>query len=345
MAIDRPLRIEHEPVAVAERPRRVEDLQRPAAEWDPVPVFRLHPRGRNRPHGASRVDLVPRRQPNLAGPRRSQNQELERQSDSGLRRPCPHRLDGRGHVLVRQRLPVSHDVVLRPEHRHHPVARIVVPQVEGDRPFQHRPDTLADLPGHRRLDVPGRREDLQHVGRVDLGDGPAVDAREHVPLHAPPPVLRVPPAAPAPALLFEHALGGLGEGRNALGAAVLGERIAAGAGQLAVSKGELAGLGEGDEPGGAEPEFTAASADDEPLDPASGSGGLDEQVQAVAVGVPAWRCGTDEGSREGLVGMASRRLVLRGVVAVLATTSIPPLCAGMDRISRYVLTGPDREWE
>ena len=39
--------------------------------------------------------------------------------------------------------------------------------------------------------------------------------------------------------------------------------------------------------------------------PASRSGGLGKQVQPVAVGVPAKRCGTDEGGQEGLVGMAS----------------------------------------
>ena len=43
--------------------------------------------------------------------------------------------------------------------------------------------------------------------------------------HAPPPVPRVPPAAPAAVLLFEYALGGLGEGGNALHAALLGQYV------------------------------------------------------------------------------------------------------------------------
>ena len=34
----------------------------------------------------------------------------------------PHRLNGHGHILVRQRHPVRHDVVLRAEHRQHSVA-------------------------------------------------------------------------------------------------------------------------------------------------------------------------------------------------------------------------------
>ena len=84
------------------------------------------------------------------------------------------------------------------------------------------------------------------------------------------PILRVPPAAPAAALRFEHAPGGLGEGGNA--------------------------------------KFAAASSDDDPLDPASRSGGLDEQVQAIAVSVSSGRRGTDEGGREGLGGMAPSAL-------------------------------------
>ena len=56
------------------------------------------------------------------------------------------------------------------------------------------------------------------------------------------------------------------------------------------------------------PEFPASSADDEPLDPASGAGGLDKEVQPVAVGVPSWLRRADEGGSERLVGMASSPL-------------------------------------
>jgi hypothetical protein len=118
----------------------------------------------------------------------------------------------------------------------------------------------------------------------------------------------VPPAAPAAAILFEHPLGRLGEGGNAVSTPLLGEGIAAGAGQLAIGERQLASLGERDESSGAEPEFAPSSPDDESLDPASRSGGLDEQVQAVPVGVASGRCGTDEGGREGLVGMAAPAL-------------------------------------
>ena len=196
-----------------------------------------------------------------------------------------------------QRLPVRHDVVLRTKNRQHPIAGIVRAHVQGDGPLDHRPDALADGAGRLGLDVPDRREDLQHVGRVDLGDGPTADAGEGIPLHAPPPVLRVPPAAPAAALLFEDALGGLGEGGDALGAVLLRERVSAGPGQHAVDEGQFAGLGER---GGAESEFAVATADDEPLDPTADPGRLNKEVQAVAVCVPSWRGGSDEGGRERL---------------------------------------------
>ena len=43
-----PLRIgEHEGIALTERPRRVDDLQRPAAQRKTVLALRLHPQGRN----------------------------------------------------------------------------------------------------------------------------------------------------------------------------------------------------------------------------------------------------------------------------------------------------------
>ena len=65
---------------------------------------------------------------------------------------------------------------------------------------------------------------------------------------------------------------------------------------------------EGNQRHGAEAALAPAAAHDEPLDPASGSAGLNEQVQAVAIGVPCWRGGTDEGRREHPVRMASSAL-------------------------------------
>ena len=88
----------------------------------------------------------------------------------------------------------------------------------------------------------------------------------------------------------------------------IGQGVAARAGELAVGKGQLAGFGERDERGGAESEFAAPSANDEPLDPAAGAGRLNERVQPVAVGVSSWRGGTDEGGRKGVVGMPASAL-------------------------------------
>ena len=64
---------------------------------------RLHPRREDRPHDAGSLDLRPRRQSHLTGSRRRQHQKLERKPIfrcNGRRRP--HRLYGRGHVLVGQ---------------------------------------------------------------------------------------------------------------------------------------------------------------------------------------------------------------------------------------------------
>ncbi len=58
----------------------------------------------------------------------------------------------------------------------------------------------------------------------------------------------------------------------------------------------------------AEPEFAAASPDDEALDPAAGSGRLYVEEQAIPVGVPSGRGGRDEGGREGLVGVGAAGL-------------------------------------
>ena len=59
---------EHERVAVVERSRRIEDLQRPRAQRHPVLALRLRPRRRHGPHVVRRVDLGPPCTTYLAGP-------------------------------------------------------------------------------------------------------------------------------------------------------------------------------------------------------------------------------------------------------------------------------------
>lgn len=73
------------------------------------------------------------------------------------------------------------------------------------------------------LDAADRREGLHDVGRIDLGGRPAIHAGVSVPSHASPRVLHLSPAAPAAALVLQHAFGGLGDGGNAVGTALLGE--------------------------------------------------------------------------------------------------------------------------
>ena len=179
--------------------------------------------------------------------------------------------------------------------------------------------------GRVRLHVPDRREDGQHVGAADLGDGPAADAREDVVFEALEPVGRLSGAAPAGPLLLDHGRGGLGESGHALGAALVGEGVAAGAGELAVGEGLLAGLGERDELDAAESEFVFPAADDEALDPASGTGALDVEVESVAVGMPAGRRGADEGGGECVVRMSAPGLGFAGFGRVERHTIHSPI--------------------
>ena len=89
-------------------------------------------------------------------------------------------------------------------------------------------------------------------------------------------------------------------------------RVAAGAGDSAVGEGAFARLGQGHEGEAAEAERAGLSVNDEPLDPVSGSGGLDVQVESVAVAILARLDDTAaEGGREGLVRRGCLSLVFR----------------------------------
>ena len=68
---------------------------------------------------------------------------------------------------------------------------------------------------------------------------------------------RTPPAGP---LLLQHARSGFGEGRDALGAALLGERVPALPGELAVGRRLFPDLGQRDQGKAAESKLTAATA-------------------------------------------------------------------------------------
>ena len=147
-------------------------------------------------------------------------------------------------------------------------------------------------------------------------------------------------AAPAGPLLLQHLRGGLLEGRRPLDAAALGERVSALAGELAVGDGLLAGLGERDQGDAAEPEFVPPAADDEPLHPAPGAGGLDEQVESLSVAVSSWRGVADEGGRQSPVGMAAAGLSVSdgGVPHIMHHTPLygGRRCAAQDVLTRQV---------
>ncbi len=108
------------------------------------------------------------------------------------------------------------------------------------------------------------------------GEGEPTQAR--LPLAG---VFRIAPAVP---LLLQHTHGGFGEGGNGLAASLLGERVPALAGELAIGERLLPGLGQRDQGNAAESELTAATADQQALNPAAGSAGLDEEVQSVPIG-------------------------------------------------------------
>ena len=209
---------------------------------------------------------------------------------------------------MRQGPHVLHDVMLWTQDRADPVARVVDPELHRHRPLQHRTEALAQPPGGLRLRVPDGGEDLQHVGARDLRHRHLPDTREGVPLEGQDPLAAVRPTSPAGALLFHHTRGGFSEARYALRTTLLGKRVAALAGQLAVGQRLLPGLGEGDQRDAAEPELAAPAADDQALNPAPGSARLDEEVQPVAVRVSSRRGGAYEGGRQGLVGMTALRL-------------------------------------
>ena len=153
-------------------------------------------------------------------------------------------------------------------------------------------EALPDVLCGDRLSVPNGSKDRQHVGAGDVRDRPAADAREGVPSS----LFRQARTCSGffqPARFARPRRLCLGEGGHALGAALVGKRVAARARELAVGDGLLAGLSERDEGDAAESLFMAPAVDNEVLDPASGAGRLDVEVQAVGrrCGGPAGRCG------------------------------------------------------
>ena len=156
-----------------------------------------------------------------------------------------------GTSLVRQRPHVLHGRPLRSEDRPDAVTGVVVPQLHRHGPFQNRADTLAHPPGSLRLLVPDGREDLQNVGAGHFRHQSPPDPREGVGFQTADPGALVSGVAPSGLFLFQHARRSGGKGRRDLGAALLGQWVAALAGDLAVGQRLGARLGEWDQRGAA----------------------------------------------------------------------------------------------
>ena len=174
--------------------------------------------------------------------RRCQHQELEGELRGRCRSRGLHGLQRCGHLAVRQRAHVLHHVTLAAQCRPDAVARVVGPEFHGHGPLHYGAEALEHASCGLWFLVPDGCEDLERVGRGDFRHGAFTAAREHVSLQAcrsVPSVLRV---APTGLFLFEDARGGIGERRDALGAAFASERVAAGARELAVGEGRSAGL-------------------------------------------------------------------------------------------------------
>ena len=227
--------------ACAQALGRMQDLYRAGAQRYPVLASRLHPRRRDRPRRLAEVDLLPPRAPRFPGSDRRQHQNLERRLDTARPEPDARTVSmaaatplwGRASRCVTMSFCGCRSADRAAQHA---VAGIVVSQVHRNDPPQHAPDALVHRAGRLRLHVPGGRLDLQHVGGVDLRDQPPGRHGGRHSVRGWDPVLRIPPVARAPTLLFEHALAVLGESRNARRAALLRKRVASGPRQLPVGE-------------------------------------------------------------------------------------------------------------
>ena len=199
------------------------------------------------------------------------------------------------------------------ERRADAVTRIVVPELHCHGPLHHGADPVAHAPRRLRPEVPDPPERLDHVGARHVTDGNLADVREREPRETRLPVVGVPRTAPAGPHVGPDPFGGVGERGPAPGAALVGEGIASGAGELAVGERLLAGFLERDERETAESEFAASAADGDPLHPASAARRPDIEVQAMSIAVASGLGDvSDEGGGEGVFGLPALGLGFLG---------------------------------
>ncbi len=161
--------------------------------------------------------------------------------------------------------------------------------------------------------MPDGSEYPDHVGAGHLRHRPLADAREGEAFQAAQPGLRVLGVAPAGPQLFPDLRSGLREGRHRLGAALLDQGIAALTGELAVGKGFLARFLERNERKSAEPKFGSTAADGEALNPTPAAGGPDIEIETLSITIPSGLIDvTDQGRRQGVLGMPTLRLTFWG---------------------------------
>ena len=177
----------------------------------------------------------------------------------------------------------------------------------------------------------------------------ARDTREGVPLEARNPFVAVRPTSPAGLPLFHHTRGGFGEGRHALRAMLLRERVTTLTRQLAVGQCLLPRLGEADQRDAAEPELAAPAADHQALNPAPGSAARARRGES--------RRGTDargsshsplaftSGRANAIAGQEVRRRLRKKRIAAALVHVVPnPVEAGLRRLGPVRAAPADGRW-
>ena len=205
---------EYQPGPVLEGARFVEDLQRAGRQRDPVVALRLHPARGHRPGRRVEVDLVPRREPDLAGPGGRQRQELEGERGECLRTRRLHLLErGTDHGEGEGALVPAHAAVLRQRGGDRVAGGVVVAVALRDGPLHHRADPLAHAAHGLVLGVPVRDQHGHHVGGGDLVDPLAAEPLHGVvPERRPPLLLALSGVLPAFAVDGDHGLERVREG-------------------------------------------------------------------------------------------------------------------------------------
>ena len=287
-----------QPLAVRESSRLLQYGERSRSQRDLVLAPCLGSICRDGPDTGLQVGFPPLRQPDLAGPARRQDQELEGGLGSRPGPAVPHLCD-RGHDLavgqggeMAGRSPVP-----RQGRVECGSGGIVSPVALGHRPAEDAAEPLLDAAHRLVLRCPVRQQHGHDVCRSDAVDACAAQLRQHVIAETVSPDLRRTSAVlPAGGMDRQHLLARLGERRD--GAA----RIMPLGKCAAILQSGLASLRQRDDRKRAEPDTDGLAIDAQPLAPgprmASELHRLDQQREPVAAPpvavAPGPRHGLDE---------------------------------------------------